>query len=59
MARGYRELPRVSDRVIDLDVSHQASHVDHVPIMPLVSMAPGIVSRVQQPMANWDLPVVR
>lgn len=40
MARRYRKLPRVSDRVIDLDVSHQASHVDHVPIMPLASMAP-------------------
>ena len=39
MARGYRHLPRVSDSVIDLDEGHQASHVNHVPIMPVVSVA--------------------
>lgn len=38
VVRRYRQLPRVSDRVIDLDVRHQASHVDHLPIMPLASM---------------------
>jgi hypothetical protein len=42
VARRYRHLPRVSDSVIDLDEGHQASHVDHVPIMPLESMAPGV-----------------
>lgn len=40
MARRYRHLPWVSDTVISLDEGHQASHVNHVPIMPLVSMAP-------------------
>ena len=40
VARRYRQLPRVSQSVIDLDVSHQASHVEHVPIMPLMAMAP-------------------
>jgi hypothetical protein len=40
LARRHRHLPRVSDSVIDLDGGHQASHVEHVSIMPLGSMAP-------------------
>lgn len=39
VARRHRHLPGASDSVIDLDDGHQASRVDHVPIMPLDSMA--------------------
>jgi hypothetical protein len=39
VARRYGHLPKVSDSVIDLDEGHQASHVHHLTIMPLASMA--------------------
>ncbi len=40
MARRYRHLSGVSDGAIDLDEAYEASHVDHVHIMPFESMAP-------------------